>query len=102
MTGSANAYTHIHPASEKDRETVHDIIQIIRNGGKQDSGAVVLNKIKESWTPISCVTLPFDKKSILAEWVVTPDADSSAVVIYLHGRRFQYDEPVEVYAALIS
>jgi hypothetical protein len=77
MTDSANAYTHIHPASEKDRETVHDILRIIRNSGKQDSGAVVLNKIKEISSPVSCVTLPFDKKSIVAEWVVTPGADSS-------------------------
>jgi acetyl esterase/lipase/L-ascorbate metabolism protein UlaG (beta-lactamase superfamily) len=102
MTDGASAYTHIHPASEKDRETVHDILRIIRDSGKQDSGAVVLNKIKEISSPVSCVTLPFDKKSILAEWVVTPGADSSAIIIYLHGRRFQYDEPAGVYAALIS
>jgi hypothetical protein len=66
MTGSANAYTHIHPASEKDRQTVQNIIQIIRSSGKQDSGADV-------------VELPPADAALAAKWLGGPNRHPDAL-----------------------
>jgi acetyl esterase/lipase len=102
MTHCANAYTHLHPTSEKDQESVHNIIESIQASGKYDSGAIVLHIINETSSAIPHASMPLDNKSVQAEWVVAAGADSSAIIIYLHARRFQHDEPAEVYATLLS
>ncbi len=99
---SDDTYTHTHPAHDEDRATVQAMLHAIKASGGQDSGAVVLARIRTTLGAKPAVSMPFDAASVRADWIAAAGADSSAVILYLHGRRFQFDEPAGVYATLLS
>jgi len=90
--------TNLHPVTERDRALVADILASVR--GAADSGAAVFNLLDLAAARFE--TLPWQVGDSTGEWVCAPGTDSSGVVLYLHGRRFQHEEPPSVYAAALS
>lgn len=89
---------NLHPATERDHALVADVLASVR--GASDSGAAVFNLLDLAEARFE--TLPWQVGDASGEWVCAPGTDSSGVVLYLHGRRFQHEEPPSVYAAALS
>ena len=90
--------TIVHPATGPDLAAVASLVAEIR--GAADSGRAVLGKLGEPGTTFA--TRPFRSGSVEGEWVAAPGTHGDGVLLYLHGRRFQFDEPAGVYAARLS
>jgi acetyl esterase/lipase len=90
--------TNLHPVTEQDRTRVADLLASVR--GATDSGAAVFKLLDPDAARFE--TLPWQAGGATGEWVRAPDAEGSGVVLYLHGRRFQHDEPPSVYAGALS
>jgi acetyl esterase/lipase len=94
--------TNLHPASERDRTRVADLLASVR--GATDSGAAVFKLLDPN--AVRFETRPWrvgeSGGALAGEWVRAPGADGSGVVLYLHGRRFQYEEPAWVYSPALS
>jgi acetyl esterase/lipase/L-ascorbate metabolism protein UlaG (beta-lactamase superfamily) len=90
--------TTVHPASDRDLRRVADLLARVR--GSTDSGAAVFAQLDPAVTDFAARTWRIG--DLATEWVCAPGTGTTGVVLYLHGRRFQYDEPAEVYAAPLS
>lgn len=87
-----------HPATERDRTVVADVLAAVR--GATDTGAALLAGL----TPpaVEFATRPWRIGALDTEWVCAPGTRTAGVLLYLHSRRFQHEEPAEVYAAPLS
>jgi acetyl esterase/lipase len=108
--------TNLHPVTEQDRTRVADLLASVR--GATDSGAAVFKLLDPSavrfetqlWRAGESAGESVGEPAgdSIGEWVRAPGAegaegaDGSGIVLYLHGRRFQHDEPPSVYAAALS
>jgi hypothetical protein len=90
--------TIVHPAMDPDLAAVAFLVAEIR--GAADSGRETLGRLGEPETTFA--TRPFRSGSVEGEWVAAPGTHGDGVLLYLHGRRFQLDEPAAVYAARLS
>jgi acetyl esterase/lipase len=100
----------VHPATDRDLQVVARFVAAAQ--GAADSGALTLGALGEPPAPFR--TSPLSASPVQGEWVRAQDcADGdqppdgsgpadSGVVLYLHGRRFQFDEPAGVYAAPLA
>ncbi|AEM85869.1 alpha/beta hydrolase [Streptomyces violaceusniger] len=90
--------TTAHPATERDLEAVADALTALR--GKADTGAALLSHFDRS--AVGFATEPWQIGDLANEWVCAPGTGNAGVVLYLHGRRFQHDEPADIYAGPLS
>lgn len=90
--------TTVHPATGRDVQAVAEALTALR--GKADTGAALLGRFSPSAADFA--TEPWQIGDLASEWVCAPGAGSAGVVLYLHGRRFQHEEPAEVYAGPLS
>jgi acetyl esterase/lipase len=90
--------TIVHPATDPDLAAVASLVAGIR--GAADSGRETLGRLGEPETAFA--TRPFRSGSVEGERVAAPGTHGDGVLLYLHGRRFQFDEPAAVYAARLS
>jgi acetyl esterase/lipase len=87
-----------HPATESDLRTVARLVAEIH--GAADSGAALLSRL--GGPAAALATRPFRSGSVRGEWVAGPGSSGDGVLLYLHSRRFQFDEPAGVYAARLA
>lgn len=87
-----------HPATDSDLRTVTRLVADVH--GATDSGAELLARLGPPQTPFA--TRPFRSGSVGGEWVAAPGSRNDGVLLYLHGRRFQFDEPPGIYAARLA
>jgi acetyl esterase/lipase len=87
-----------HPATESDLRVVARLVAEIH--GAADSGAALLGRLGGPATAFAA--RPFRSGSVRGEWVVAPGSSGDGVLLYLHSRRFQFDEPAGVYAARLA
>jgi acetyl esterase/lipase len=87
-----------HPATASDLRAVARVVAEIH--GATDSGAALLDRLGGPATDFA--TRPFRSGSVRGEWVTAPGSGGDGVLLYLHSRRFQFDEPAGVYAALLA
>src|SRR5580693_2194774 len=87
-----------HPATESDLRAVARLVADIH--GAADSGAALLNQLTGPATAFAA--RPFRSGSVRGEWVAAPGSSGDGVLLYLHSRRFQFDEPAGVYAARLA
>lgn len=90
--------TVFHPASERDLRAVGEIRRSLR--GQADTGAAILGSLDTAAKQFA--TQAWRVGDVDNDWVCAPGTSGAGVVLYLHGRRFQFDEPAEVYAAPLS
>jgi acetyl esterase/lipase len=90
--------TTAHPASDSDLANVARLVGQIH--GSADSGQALLGQLGEPATTFA--DRPFQSGSVRGQWVAAPGTAGDSVLLYLHGRRFQFDEPPSVYAARLS
>lgn len=90
--------TIVHPATDPDLATVAALVAEIR--GAADSGQETLGRLGEPQTTFAI--RPFRSGSVEGECVAAPGIRGDGMLLYLHGRRFQFDEPAGVYAARLS
>jgi acetyl esterase/lipase len=90
--------TAIHPASAHDLGTVASILADVR--GAADSGVVLLRHAVSPATDLP--TRPFQAGRTRGDWVGAPGTADAGVLLYLHARRFQFDEPPGVLAGRLS
>ncbi|HWC84396.1 MAG TPA: alpha/beta hydrolase fold domain-containing protein [Pseudonocardiaceae bacterium] len=90
--------TTVHPATERDLRSVAGMLAAVR--GSADSGAVLLGRLDPP--RMDFVTQPWRIGDVANDWVCAPGTSNAGVVLYLHGRRFQHDEPAGVFAAPLS
>ncbi|WP_051194106.1 alpha/beta fold hydrolase [Nocardia jiangxiensis] len=98
--------TTVHPVSAGDLEVVADAVANAHVVGG-DSGRALLDRLGEPAPgepafSSDFATTTFRTGSVRGEWVAAPGTASSGVVLYLHARRFQYDEPAGVFAGRLS
>ena len=99
MNQPSSAYTTIIPASKTDERIVADLLLSLQAGTAQaDSGAAILAAQPTETEHIEFSTNPFNQQGGIGTWVTTTASDTTGVILYLHGRRFQFDEPVDVFA----
>lgn len=100
---TTRCYETLIPASQSDICKVAELIKSIKSAGPAvDSGEALLKQEHRAVQSPLFSTFRFHNENTSGDWVATPGSDSNTVVIYLHGRRFQYDEPVEVFAPRLS
>ena len=87
-----------HPATESDLRAVARLVAEIH--GAVDSGAALLDRLGGPATAFAA--RPFRSGSVRGEWVATPGSSDDGALLYLHSRRFQFDEPAGVYAARLA
>jgi len=87
-----------HPATASDLRAVARVVAEIH--GATDSGAALLDRLGGPATDFA--TRPFRSGSVRSEWVTAPGSGGDGVLLYLHSRRFQFDEPAGVYAARLA
>ena len=90
--------TSIHPASAHDLDTVARILADLH--GASDSGAALLQHAVSPGTDLP--THPFRAGTAHGDWITAPSTPSTPVLLYLHARRFQFDEPPGVFAGRLS
>ena len=87
-----------HPATDSDLRLVARVVAEVH--GAADSGAALLGGLGGSAAPFAA--RPFRSGSLRGEWVAAPGSGGDGVLLYLHARRFQFDEPAGVYAAKLA
>lgn len=101
-----STYTTFVPASDRDVRVIADLIRTVRSmQTPADSGKAVvalIDRQQSELTPTLYSTLDFNDGKSTGVWVATADSDPSAAILYLHGRRFQFDEPVELFAPRLA
>lgn len=90
--------TIAHPATDSDLRDVARIVGQIY--GTADSGQALLGQFGEPAPTFA--TRPFRSGSVRGQWVTAPGAGGDSILLYVHGRRFQFDEPPGVYSARLS
>jgi acetyl esterase/lipase len=87
-----------HPGTDSDLRTVARVVAEVH--GAADSGAALLSGLGGPTAPFA--TRPFRSGSVRGEWVTAPGSGDDGVLLYLHARRFQFDEPAGIYAAKLA
>jgi acetyl esterase/lipase len=87
-----------HPATDSDLRTVTRLVADVH--GATDSGAELLKRLGPPESTFA--TRPFRSAMARGEWVAAPGSRNDGVLLYLHGRRFQFDEPAGIYAARLG
>jgi acetyl esterase/lipase len=87
-----------HPGTDSDLRTVARVVAEVH--GAADSGAALLSGLDSPAAPFTA--RPFRTGSLRGEWVTAPGSGDDGVLLYLHARRFQFDEPAGVYAARLA
>ncbi|GAA3068695.1 hypothetical protein GCM10010464_36120 [Pseudonocardia yunnanensis] len=95
-----------HPASPDDLGVISDVLRKTRAAAGDapaaaGSGQVMLDHGRASRTP-TFATTPWRADDTTGEWVAAAGTGGEAVALYLHGRRFRYEEPPDVFAAPLS
>ena len=95
-----------HPASPEDLGVISDVLRKTRAAAGEspasgDTRHVMLDHGRASRTP-PFATTPWRADEVTGEWVAAAGTAGEAVVLYLHGRRFQHEEPPDVFAAPLS
>ncbi|MBB4683659.1 alpha/beta hydrolase fold domain-containing protein [Amycolatopsis jiangsuensis] len=91
--------TH-HPLSESDALRMAKVRASAQ--GAVDTGEVLVSIAAGEDTSPTIATGPFRTGSLTGEWVAAPGTAVDGVVLYLHGRRFQFEEPADVLAGKLS
>lgn len=86
------------PANATDLRIVTEMLAAVR--GAADTGAAILGRLGSSAADFA--TRPWRIGERVHDWVCAPTVHNAGVILYMHGRRFQHDEPAEVYAARLS
>ncbi|WP_051323679.1 alpha/beta hydrolase fold domain-containing protein [Candidatus Solirubrobacter pratensis] len=86
-----------HPATASDLRVVAEVLADVRAGG--DSGELTL---KHAPPPPRYATSSWRPAGVAAEWVAAAGTRGDAVALYVHGRRFRFDEPAGALAARFS
>jgi acetyl esterase/lipase len=86
------------PASDRDLQQISHILTDVR--GAADTGAAIM--ARSAPPPVEHSSREWRHGSVGGEVVATPGADDTYGVLYLHGRRFQYEEPSDVYATRLA
>jgi len=87
-----------HPGSEADLAAAARLVAGVH--GAADSGAALMSQLSQPAAPFA--TRSFRSGNARGQWVATPGGGSDGVLLYLHSRRFQFDEPPAVYAARLA
>ena len=87
-----------HPATDSDLRTVARVVA--QTHGAADSGAALLTGLGGPAAPFAA--RPFRSGSLRGEWVAALGSGGDGVLLYLHARRFQFDEPAGIYAAKLA
>ena len=101
-----STYTTSIAASDRDVGVIADLIRTVRSiqtpvdSGKALVGLIDRQQSKTTQPTIS--TLDFLDGESRGVWVTSADSDPSAALLYLHGRRFEFDEPVELFAPRLA
>ncbi|WP_216897100.1 alpha/beta hydrolase fold domain-containing protein [Nocardia alni] len=90
--------TTTHPLSESDAARIAQVLAVTR--GVADTGAVLTGLDARRARAFS--TSPFPSGDRPGEWVAAPGAAIDGVLLYLHGRRFQFEESADVLAGRLS
>jgi acetyl esterase/lipase/L-ascorbate metabolism protein UlaG (beta-lactamase superfamily) len=97
-----------HPASPEDLRAISDVLKRTgaatgdaRAGANPDTGNVMLDHGRSTRTP-PFATTPWRAGEVTGEWVAAAGTAGEAVALYLHGRRFQHEEPPDAFAAHLS
>ncbi|GAA1189944.1 alpha/beta hydrolase fold domain-containing protein [Pseudonocardia alaniniphila] len=95
-----------HPASPDDLGVISDVLRKTRAAAgdapaSADTGQAMLDHSRASRTP-PFATTPWRADEVTGEWVAAVGTTGEAVALYLHGRRFQHEEPPDVFAAPLS
>jgi len=90
--------TNVLPASAIDLDTVASILADVH--GAPDSGAALLRHAAPAGTDLP--THPFQASRTRGDWIGRPGTASTGVLLYLHARRFQFDEPPGVLAGRLA
>ncbi|WP_051899317.1 alpha/beta hydrolase fold domain-containing protein [Sciscionella sediminilitoris] len=89
-----------YPLSTGDAARITEILEKVR--GAADTGQVLMNLVQDqSSTPVTA-TAPFRAGELTGDWIAAPNTGVDGVILYLHGRRFQFNEPVTVLADKLS
>ena len=89
-----------HPRSADDAARLVAIGPSVR--GAVDTGRVLLSLEAERRRAPAFATTPFAVGSLAGDWVAAPGTAADGTILYLHSRRFQFDEPPEVLAGALS
>lgn len=90
--------TTTHRCSARDLARVPELIAAAR--GAADTGKVLLGHGSEGGPAFA--SRPVRTGVITSEWVAAPGCAAPGAIIYLHARRFQFDEPSNVLANRLS
>ncbi len=90
--------TASHPATADDLGAVASILADVH--GAPDSGAALLRHAAPSEADLP--THPFRAGGTRGDWIGAPGTAGTGVLLYLHARRFQFDEPPGVFAGRLS
>jgi acetyl esterase/lipase len=87
-----------HHATGSDLRTVARVVA--ETHGAADSGAALLSGL--GGPAAAFAARPFRSGSLRGEWVAAPGSGGDGALLYLHARRFQFDEPAGIYAAKLA
>ncbi|WP_134730833.1 alpha/beta hydrolase fold domain-containing protein [Amycolatopsis nivea] len=87
-----------HPLSARDATRMAEVRT--KAHGAADTGERLVSMAADQGPTIA--TSPFQVGGITGEWVAAPGTSVDGVVLYLHGRRFQFEEPANVLAGKLS
>ncbi|WP_051899331.1 alpha/beta hydrolase fold domain-containing protein [Sciscionella sediminilitoris] len=88
--------TVTHPRSAGDEARIADVLAKVRSA--TDTGKVLLSLTASQDTTRATATSSFRAGDLTGEWVAAADSAVDGVILYLHGRRFQFDEPANAFA----
>ncbi|WP_020659252.1 alpha/beta hydrolase fold domain-containing protein [Amycolatopsis benzoatilytica] len=89
-----------HPLSDKDATRMAEVRAQVR--GSADTGEVLMRMATGQDPARPIATSSFRAGGLTGEWVAAPGTAADGVVLYLHGRRFQFEEPANVLAGKLS
>ncbi len=88
-----------HPATKGDLDIAAAAVLSTR-AGPRDSGLALINGTRPA-SPLFA-TRPLPAGPVRGDWVAAAGTTTSGVILYLHGRRFQFEEQPDVLAARLS
>lgn len=101
-----STYTKSFAASDRDVGVIENLIRTVRSiRTPVDSGEALVgltDRHQPRTTQSSVSTLDFMDEESRGVWVTSANSDPSAAILYLHGRRFEFDEPAELFAPRVA
>jgi hypothetical protein len=87
--------------SPQDRALVSGVLDRVRAARHNNAPGALPGPLDAPGTPPAppFATAAWQAGEVTGEWVATAGATGDAVALYVHGRRFQHDEPADVIAA---